>query len=200
MDGFLESINGYIEGGGFVMVPLIVAAGLLWYGLGYRLVTLRRGFLGDVRGLIRSTRAGSEAPQGGIVAKAVAEGVKVAETGVTPLRPHLDVAFGEVEDQLTKYDTIVKTIVAVAPLGGLLGTVAGMMETFDSLAEMAMFTQGGGIAAGISQALLTTQMGLAVAIPGLLVGRILRRRQETLQIELEKVKDILCAQHGGATA
>jgi biopolymer transport protein ExbB len=68
-----------------------------------------------------------------------------------------------------------------------------MIETFDSLAEMALFTQSGGIAGGISEALFTTQMGLAVAIPGLLVGRVLKRKQTALEDELELVKDTLCA-------
>jgi biopolymer transport protein ExbB len=70
--------------------------------------------------------------------------------------------------------------------------VTGMIETFDSLAEMSLFSQSGGIAGGISQALISTQMGLAVAIPGLVVGRIVRRRQLALEDELTKVKDGLC--------
>ena len=67
----------------------------------------------------------------------------------------------------------------VAPLAGLLGTVAGMIETFDSLGSMSLFSQSGGVAGGISQALISTQMGLAVAIPGLLAGRILRKTPNT---------------------
>jgi biopolymer transport protein ExbB len=68
-----------------------------------------------------------------------------------------------------------------------------MTETFDSLGDMALFAQSGGIAGGISQALLTTQMGLSVAVPGLVVGRLLRRRQERLLDEIEQVKDVLTA-------
>jgi biopolymer transport protein ExbB len=68
-----------------------------------------------------------------------------------------------------------------------------MIETFDSLAEMAMFTQTGGIAAGISQALITTQMGLVVAAPGVVVGRILEKKQHVLADEIEQLKDVLCA-------
>jgi biopolymer transport protein ExbB len=89
---------------------------------------------------------------------------------------------------------VVQTVVAVAPLAGLLGTVTGMIETFNSLADAALFTQSGGIAGGISQALLTTQMGLSVAVPGLIVGRILDKRQNHLRRELEQLKDLLCEQ------
>ena len=81
----------------------------------------------------------------------------------------------------------------VAPLLGLLGTVAGMIETFDSLGEMSLYSQSGGIAGGISQALFSTQMGLAVAIPGLIVNGVLGRRQKYIDLELAQIKDILCA-------
>ncbi len=77
--------------------------------------------------------------------------------------------------------TMVRAIVMVAPLLGLLGTVSGMIETFDSLGDQALFAATGGVAGGISQALLTTQMGLVVAIPGLVVGRLLDRRQRALE-------------------
>ncbi|MEE2836257.1 MAG: MotA/TolQ/ExbB proton channel family protein [Myxococcota bacterium] len=74
---------------------------------------------------------------------------------------------------------------AVAPLLGLLGTVTGMIETFDSLGEMAMHTQGGGIAGGISEALLSTQLGLCVAIPGLTLDRLLLRVEARFMRENE---------------
>jgi biopolymer transport protein ExbB len=80
----------------------------------------------------------------------------------------------------------------VSPLLGLLGTVIGMIETFDSLGDMSLYSQSGGIAGGISQALFTTQMGLAVSIPGLVVNGILHRRQKDIELELAQIKDILC--------
>ena len=78
----------------------------------------------------------------------------------------------------------------VAPLLGLLGTVNGMIETFDSLADMSLYSQSGGIAGGISQALFTTQMGLAVSIPGLIVNGILDKKQKQLEIDLAQLKDL----------
>ncbi|MCZ7581975.1 MAG: MotA/TolQ/ExbB proton channel family protein [Deltaproteobacteria bacterium] len=86
-----------------------------------------------------------------------------------------------------------RSIVAAAPLAGLLGTVSGMIETFQSLGDMSLFSQSGGIAGGISQALITTQMGLAVAVPGMIAGRLLDRRQRFMEFELAQVKDLLCA-------
>ena len=91
---------------------------------------------------------------------------------------------------------MIRTIVTVAPLAGLLGTVIGMIETFDSLGDMALFSQSGGIAGGISQALFTTQMGLAVAVPGIIIGRVLDRREATFRGELDQLKDMLCGEQG----
>jgi biopolymer transport protein ExbB len=95
---------------------------------------------------------------------------------------------------MSKYRVLVQTIVITAPLLGLLGTVTGMIETFDSLGDMSLYSQSGGIAGGISQALFTTQMGLAVAVPGLIAGRMLQRKETSLLREIAQVKDILCAE------
>ena len=79
----------------------------------------------------------------------------------------------------------------MSPLLGLLGTIDGMIETFDSLGDMTLFSQSGGIAGGISRALFTTQVGLAISIPGLLIGRILERKQQNINRELDQIKDLV---------
>ena len=71
---------------------------------------------------------------------------------------------------------VMKICVAAAPLLGLLGTVTGMLSTFEALS-----TGGGGektmgmIAAGISEALVTTETGLMIALPGLFISHLLGR-------------------------
>ena len=60
---------------------------------------------------------------------------------------------------------ILSALTAVAPLIGLLGTVRGMVGTFSAVSQVAGDT-GTEVAAGISQALLTTQFGLVIALPG----------------------------------
>ena len=63
-------------------------------------------------------------------------------------------------------------------------------ETFDSLATMSLFSQSGGIAGGVAQALFTTQMGLVVAIPGLVIGRLQASRQVALEGELDALVEL----------
>jgi biopolymer transport protein ExbB len=74
---------------------------------------------------------------------------------------------------------------AVAPLLGLLGTVVGMIKTFDVISQ---FGTGNAraMAAGISEALISTQTGLIVAVPGLVMGNLLRRRAEGIKGRMER--------------
>jgi len=81
---------------------------------------------------------------------------------------------------------IIKSLVVIAPLLGLLGTVVGMIETFESLDGMQMHSSSGGIAGGIAQAMLTTEMGLIIAIPGLLLSKWLDRQQQVWKENTEK--------------
>ena len=70
-------------------------------------------------------------------------------------------------------------LVAAAPLLGLLGTVIGMMDTFHAAAN-ANATDASALAAGIGKALVTTQAGLAAAIPGSLAMAHLRQRLKNI--------------------
>ena len=65
-----------------------------------------------------------------------------------------------------------------APLLGLLGTVSGMIEMFSSLGSMTLTSQSKSLSGGISQALITTEMGLVIAIPGLIFHRLLLSKEE----------------------
>jgi biopolymer transport protein ExbB len=190
---WIRRITEYLSGGGIaVMGTLTVAALVLWYALGYRMFILRRGNRRSVRVLIARYEKGYRRPTKGIIDTAVVLGLRSKKEGPSRLRERLDETFSGFEDEIGRFSVLVGSIVAAAPLLGLLGTVIGMIETFDSLGDMSLFSQSGGIAGGISQALFTTQMGLAVALPGLVIGRILDRRQSLIEMELAKIKDILC--------
>jgi biopolymer transport protein ExbB len=188
----VDQLLRYFQDGGFVMPPLVVATVILWFALGWRLMTLQRGSRATLRELVEEFSQGRQSQADGIIAQAARRGVALAGLELDDLRGYLDDSFGDLELDMGRFSTLVKAIVAVAPLAGLLGTVTGMIETFDSLASMSLFSQSGGIAGGISVALVSTQMGLAVAIPGLVVGKILDRKQERLVGELEELKQVLC--------
>jgi biopolymer transport protein ExbB len=87
--------------------------------------------------------------------------------------------------ELERFINALGTIASIAPLMGLLGTVMGMIRTFNVIR-----TEGIGdpaaMAGGIAEALITTAAGLTVAIPALLGYKFLRGRVETLVVQMEK--------------
>ncbi len=185
----------YFESGGLVVPPLILATLLLWYALGYRYaVMLKAGHTNSVRRIVETYEKGKWTEASNIIERAVVEAFQLRDQGVKPIRRYLDGAFADLERELTRYQVLVKTIVSITPLLGLLGTVGGMIETFDSLRDMELFSQTGGIAGGISQALITTQFGLAVAIPGLLVNGYLNRKKLKIEMDLAQIKDLMSVQ------
>jgi len=188
--------------GGFVMYVLAPVALLMWFGLGARLATLRRGLpvvdaRRDARALIALVRSGARRAGYGVVDTAAVRAVAVAATSGHDLRQRLLAALSPLRSELGRWDVAVRTAAIVAPLAGLLGTVTGMIETFDSLTGGAMHrVGGGGIGAGISEALFSTQAGLVVAIPGLLIGALLRRHQRRIEEELDQIVELLCVGEG----
>lgn len=189
-----DQLADYLAAGGHgIMLPLLAIAFVLWYAIGARWALLRRGSNRNVRVLLARYERGAGGKVDGVLDAAVVRGLSLRGQRPRDLRRVLDDAFAGHRRAVRRHRVLIGTLVAIAPLLGLLGTVNGMIVTFDSLAEMALFTQGGGIAAGISTALYTTQMGLAVAIPGYLAKGMLDRRQAQIEMDLAQLKDILVA-------
>jgi len=196
---FFGQFIDYMQSGGLVMWPLFISVIVLWYALGYRFHTLKRGSNANVRNLIRKYSTGIRKDSNGLIDGAIVQAIAISDAygRSRETRRYLDDAFASYLSEMGKYRRLVMTIVAVAPLIGLLGTVIGMIETFDSLADSVLFSQSGGIAGGISQALFTTQLGLVVAVPGLIIGRILDRKQDNMITDLDQIKDILSTKEEG---
>lgn len=191
----VDELLHYWRGGGFVMPPLVGATVVLWFAIGWRFVALRAGTSGELRALVERAARGDVSGEG-LLERAARRGVAVAQVPTEDVRPWIEDAYQDLRDEAGRFSSLVTAIVAAAPLAGLLGTVTGMIETFASLQEMALFTQSGGVAGGISTALISTQMGLAVAIPGMLAGRVLDRRQARIDQQLRELGDIIAAERG----
>ncbi len=76
-------------------------------------------------------------------------------------------------------------LAGIAPLLGLLGTVTGMITTFMVIAKSGT-GDARALASGISEALITTQTGLVVAVPGLFLANFLRRRSNNLEDRIQR--------------
>ena len=99
---------------------------------------------------------------------------------------------------------ILDTIVAVAPLLGILGTVAGVIDVFDSIGGGGIrdASQMDGVMRGIGKALVTTAAGLAIAIPALLAHNALLSlvRRYALAVETAATRLAQCAAGEGVDA
>jgi biopolymer transport protein ExbB len=88
--------------------------------------------------------------------------------------------------ELERFLNTLGTIASISPLLGLLGTVTGIIRAFN-----AVMLGGMGdprlLAGGISEALITTAGGLAVAIPSFIAYRYLRGKVERIVIDMEKI-------------
>jgi len=81
----------------------------------------------------------------------------------------------ELEARLQRYVPVVKTLVAVLPLLGLLGTITGMIQVFDVLAVMGTGNPRA-MASGVSAATIPTMAGMVTALSGLYFGVYFERR------------------------
>jgi len=104
-----------------------------------------------------------------------------SHTGDNPeeLEAQLEDILAKASPPLDKNLSVIKLLAAVAPLLGLLGTVIGMIETFQSIT---LFGTGDPklMAGGISQALVTTMLGLIAAVPLLFVHNLLDSRSRAI--------------------
>ncbi|MDQ8183479.1 MotA/TolQ/ExbB proton channel family protein [Pelagicoccus sp. SDUM812005] len=89
--------------------------------------------------------------------------------------------------------------VAAAPLLGLLGTIIGMIDTFEGISDTGGDTSVM-VAGGISKALVTTNAGLVVALPALFLGFLIRRKlrqarlvANALEVAVVKEKELAAA-------
>lgn len=85
---------------------------------------------------------------------------------------------------------ILETIAAIAPLLGLLGTVIGILKVFDVIAVMGV-GQATALSGGISEALITTIVGLSIGIPAVVVFNLFANKAERLILEIEKYSTLL---------
>jgi biopolymer transport protein ExbB len=103
-----------------------------------------------------------------------------------------------VTNNLRRYLRMLNGISTVSPLLGLLGTVFGMIESFNTIAASDAMGRAELLAGGISQALLTTAAGLTVAIPALLAYLFFVGRVDSLIMEIDalgqELVDIISAE------
>ena len=114
------------------------------------------------------------------------------KTSIESLDKHLQNSMLTQMSQFERGLGFIALLAAMAPMLGLLGTVSGMIETFKSLTEFGN-SDPKLLSEGISKALITTQAGLLVALPLLLLHYPLKRRAQKLSLDMEQQASLLLA-------
>jgi biopolymer transport protein ExbB len=182
----LERTLEYIETGGYVMYPLLFVSLLMFFLVITKLLEMREFSKGDrpIRECLESLgKPGfTAAPwQRDIIKNFLADRTFDEDLD----RSILEALMLRQSSFVGRYIKSIAILASVAPLLGLLGTVNGMITTF-----LVIATSGTGdakaLASGISEALITTQTGLVVAVPGLFLANYLRRRSEKLESRMHR--------------
>ena len=134
-----------------------------------------------VRAQLKKDKPGKNNPLGRVLL--VAESNPSADTETLELK--LGEAILQETPRLERMLTIIKMIATIAPLGGLLGTVTGMIQVFQQIT-----VYGAGdptiMAGGISQALMTSVLGITVAIPTIFMHTVVKSRADNIIHILEE--------------
>ena len=180
LEDLFERTLEHIDTGGFVMYPLLGISVIMFFLVIKKYVEMREFTKGDrpVRECLQSLgKPGFTAAswQREIIRKFLAERTfdEDLDRSIMESLRLRQTSFVE------RYIKSIAILAGVAPLLGLLGTVSGMITTF-----LVIAVSGTGdakaLASGISEALITTQTGLVVAVPGLFLANFLRRRSDRL--------------------
>ncbi len=175
--------------GGWVMIPLALLA-LVIYSMGIQLLLfLRKGNvqLGNETEWLSWIYDPSKAKgRAGEIIRYTQENVSAAKHVRNRFEEVRQAMLHKIERQLI----FLNTLVAAAPLMGLLGTVIGMLATFAGLSSSAGAETVDVVAAGISEALITTQTGLFIALPGIFLTLIIRRRKHAIEAALARIESL----------
>jgi len=175
------SAQEQVQANAGVIGNIIIAVGIIGMILGfYRLVVLSLVSI-KVRNQLKSDKPVKNNPLGRVLL--VAEANPLSDTETLELK--LGEAILHETPALESLLTIIKMIATIAPLGGLLGTVTGMIVVFQQIT-----VYGAGdptiMAGGISSALMTTVLGIVVAIPTIFIHTVLKSRSDSIIHILEE--------------
>jgi biopolymer transport protein ExbB len=196
----------YIQKGGPVMYPLLAFSILALVIIIERLIALRRAKI-NVNEFLAKLRKAL------IVKRSIREAVKTCEDYRGPVASIVKAGllkYGQPKEDVEKTIenaalfemgrlerglVVLATTANVAPLLGFFGTVTGMIKSFDALSKAGL-SNPGLVAAGISEALITTAGGLAVAIPAQLFYNYFMSRINKFVRDIETATNMLLETFG----
>lgn len=192
------SMIGHIKQGGFWIFPILILAAIALFAAvrkWLQLLSIRELRPGVVQAVIDAVAKRDFDAACNQVAEIKHPARQMLEQGIAVLETSPDTARDDLEEalyekflaalpKLNRGLPLVAIASATAPLLGLLGTVTGMIETF-RLINVFGTGDAKSLASGISEALVTTEFGLIVAIPALIMHALLSRKVQGIKSTME---------------
>ncbi len=194
----------YFTSGGITMYPLLICSVLIWaivleklwslsrftkhssFLYAKALPLIREKRLDEARGLYAASDSAIAAPH-----LALFEGTHLPQT---VLAERIGRQLDETHAFLRRYMWPMGTIGVIAPFLGLFGTIMGIMKSFSSIAEAGK-SNFGVVAAGLSEALVTTAFGIIIAVVALIFYNYFQGRIQRVSMEfknsIEELSDVI---------
>jgi len=190
-----EIISTAIQQGGITIIPLLLCSIITLAVIIERFIfgprrskTIPQKLLEQIHSLLQAEKVDAALAICKNSSSALGE---IAATAIINKNRERDKVLGAIEtagkketSSFYKNLNILGTIAAISPLLGLLGTVFGMITTFTAIQKEGV-GNAPALAGGISEALITTAVGLSIAIPALIFYRYFHSKAKTLSSELE---------------
>ncbi len=199
---FFKEVSFVVLSGGVVMIPLAILSVALYGNIIALLVFVKRiRFTGDDAAFSAGAAPGAGSGEG-----AMSASLPVSPGESSSFHPG-EFDFEELRWRLRHFVSTrlgyIQAMLIAAPLLGLLGTVMGMLTTFHGLSLQAGLETAKTVADGVSRALITTQTGLMIAIPGLFISMWIRRllrshEQRILELKVRHQRNTLADAEAGS--
>ena len=170
--------------GGISVIPLAIASiaslsitlerGYFWYKTKSRQSSLKRKLLEQCFDNEQSCFQLRAKEQNNIMTKFFQKATIPSPNNLEELRDSCDLYLDILEPELSRYENALGTIISIAPLIGLLGTVLGLMRSMSGLTLQAISESNTNVMAGISEALISTAAGLTIAITTLIANNLFK--------------------------
>ncbi len=184
-----------IQSGGFMMIPLVLSSVIALAIVIERFWSLRLNKIAPPDDIERARKLAGiskltdahidELRNSSLIGRVLATGLESRDLPRHIMKENVEEAGRHAVHELERYLPALGTIATAGPLMGLLGTVMGMIAAFGAITKVGVGNPAE-LASGIAEALVSTAVGLFVAIPALMFHRYFRARVDSFVIRMEQ--------------
>ncbi|MBN2008000.1 MotA/TolQ/ExbB proton channel family protein [candidate division KSB1 bacterium] len=196
----MEQIWLTLQRGGIIMIPLLLSSIIALGIIIEKVITLRRRkiLVPEIIAVIDNIKAPEDVSLAlsicdkhkGVFSNVIEIGLKNTQLPKDDIKEMYEEQGRQEVRVLERGLSILETVAAIAPLLGLLGTVLGMIRVFDVISTQGL-GQTESLSGGISEALITTVVGLSIGIPTLVFYNYYTSKAENLILDIEKYSNDL---------